>query len=63
MVPVGEVNIVLLRILNKMTSVSIASKFLTVIIWLVEENEVAMAPGSVCFLNFRLPEARNEQVL
>ena len=32
MVPVGEVNIVLLRILNKMTCVSIASKFLTVII-------------------------------
>ena len=46
----------LLRILKNMTCVSIGSKFLTVVIRLVEENEVAMAPGfrSVCFLNFRL---------
>ena len=39
-----------------MTCVFNGTKFLTVVISLVEEHEVAMAPDSrpVCFLNFEL---------
>ena len=42
---------VLLKILKIMTCIVNGNKFLTVVIWLVEEHEVAMAPAfrPLCF--------------